>query len=254
MAVVGFWNGAMVGAASGFAAGFKGAALNTWTGGGNLGDGLATGFRAGVQGALIGAAVGGVTGHLRQVKENKFFAEVKKSLGVSPEDVIPATDENLNKLQKMWFHDAPTEKVKKFTVENLSDGAKKYFAKHPNTGGITTGLKDAAGNYTGNSNVYFNPKVAFSSAKELFNTMGHELVHVSQLSTLVGQCANFVRNNLRSIMEFHAYSFQSRVGSVIGNSFTPNEVRGWMQTYPNFFKSLSANNFSWTSNVKFIMP
>jgi hypothetical protein len=143
MAVVGFWNGAMVGAASGFAAGFTGAALNTWTGGGNLGDGLAAGFRAGVQGALIGAAVGGVTGHLRQVKENKFFAEVKKSLGVSPEDVIPATDENLNKLQKMWFPDAPMEKVKKFTVENLSDGAKKYFAKHPNTGGITTGLKDA---------------------------------------------------------------------------------------------------------------
>ncbi|MDB4289742.1 complement resistance protein TraT [Flavobacteriaceae bacterium] len=73
MAVVGFWNGAVVGAASGFAAGFTGAALNTWTGGGNLGDGLAAGFRAGVQGALIGAAVGGITGGLRAKKQGKGF-------------------------------------------------------------------------------------------------------------------------------------------------------------------------------------
>lgn len=253
LTVVGFWSGAMVGAASGFAAGFTNAALATWTGGGSFMDGLTNGFKAGVQGALIGAAVGGLTGHLRQVKESKFFAEVKKSLGVSPEDAIPATDENLKKLQKMWFPDAPMDKVKKFTVENLSDGAKAYFEKNPTAGGITTGLSKA-GKYTGNSNVYFNAKVAFSSAKSLFNTMGHELVHVSQLSTLVGESAKFVSQNLRGIMEFHAYSFQSRVGSVIGNSFSRGEIRQWMQTYPDFFKSLSANNFSWTTNVKFIMP
>lgn len=253
LTVVGFWNGAMVGAASGFAAGFTNASLSTWTGGGSFIDGLTNGFKAAVQGVLIGAAVGGLTGHLRQVKESKFFAEVKKSLGVSPEDAIPATDENLNKLQKMWFPDAPMDKIQKFTVENLSDGAKSYFEKNPSTGGITTGLS-RAGKYTGNSNVYFNPKTAFSSAKSLFNTMGHELVHVSQLSTLAGESAKFVSQNLRDIMEFHAYSFQSRVGSVIGNSFYPNEIRQWMTAYPNFFKSLNANNFSWTTNVKFKMP
>lgn len=253
LSVVGFWSGAMVGAASGFAAGFTNAALTTWTRGGSFIDGLTNGFKAGVQGALIGAAVGGVTGHLRQVKENNFFAEVKKSLGINPEDAIPATDENLKKLQKLWFPDAPMDKIKKFTVENLSDGAKAYFEKNPTAGGITTGLTKA-GKYTGNSNVYFNPKVAFTSAKSLFNTMGHELVHVSQLSTLAGESAKFVSQELRGIMEFHAYSFQSRVGSVVGNSFSPSEIRQWMKTYPDFFKSLSANNFSWTTNVKFKMP
>ena len=84
--------------------------------------------------------------------------------------------------------------------------------------------------------------------------MGHELVHVSQLSTLAGESAKFVSQNIRGIMEYHAYSFQSRVGSVIGTSFSTNEIRQWMTTYPSFFKSLNANNFSWTTNVKFKMP
>ena len=120
----------------------------------------------------------------------------------------------------MWFPDAPMDKVNKFTVENLSKAAKDEFMKNPSTGGLTTGLKGrVSGLYTGKSNVYFNPKVAFSSAKSLFNTMGHELVHVSQLFTLAGESVKFVSQNIRGIMEYHAYSFQSRVGSVIGTSF-----------------------------------
>ncbi|MGC6414470.1 MAG: FG-GAP-like repeat-containing protein [Bacteroidia bacterium] len=73
MAAIGFWNGALAGAAGGFAAGFSGAALTTWANGGNLGDGLAAGFKAGVQGALIGAAVGGITGGVRASKQGKGF-------------------------------------------------------------------------------------------------------------------------------------------------------------------------------------
>lgn len=84
--------------------------------------------------------------------------------------------------------------------------------------------------------------------------MGHELVHVSQISTLAGQSSEFVQKNLKGLMEYHAYSFQSRVGSVIGSSFTTNQVRKWIQMYPTFFKSLSANNFLWTTNIKFTMP
>ena len=77
LAVVGFSSGAKVGLASGFAGGFTGSALTTWTGGGSFIDGLSNGFRAGVQGALIGAAVGGVTGGIRANKEGLNFWDGK---------------------------------------------------------------------------------------------------------------------------------------------------------------------------------
>jgi RHS repeat-associated protein len=73
LAVVGFSSGAKVGLASGFAGGFTGSALTTWTGGGSFIDGLSNGFRAGVQGALIGAAIGGVTAGIKANNNGRDF-------------------------------------------------------------------------------------------------------------------------------------------------------------------------------------
>ncbi|WP_158602528.1 hypothetical protein [Proteiniphilum sp. X52] len=43
-----------------------------------------------------------------------------------------------------------------------------------------------SGKFTGNSEVHFNGNIAFSSAKQLFYSMGHEFIHVSQYAALMG--------------------------------------------------------------------
>ncbi|MGY0408924.1 MAG: hypothetical protein ACWIPJ_11355 [Polaribacter sp.] len=73
LSATGFWSGAMVGAASGFAAGFTNAALTTWSGGGHFMTGFMRGLRGGIQGAFIGAAIGGVTAGIKANNNGRGF-------------------------------------------------------------------------------------------------------------------------------------------------------------------------------------
>lgn len=252
---LGFGSGFISGFAGGFAGGFVGAAGNSWLNGANFGQGLGSGLKSGVISGIIGGLINGVMSKINYSKNIRSFNRSLEELGVQTGDPVPATDEFLNKAQKAWFPDAPMDKAKIFTVENLSDYAKNYFKGNPSAGGITFAyIKGAEKIYTGFSSVYFNPSVAFSSAKELFYTMGHELLHVSQISQLVGQTASFVNQNLRGLMEFHSYGYESFLGRSTLNSFQLSEVRAWMTSQPDWFKSLSFNNFSWTTNSQFKYP
>ena len=102
--------------------------------------------------------------------------------------------------------------------------------------------------------MYFNASRAFSSAKELFFTMGHELVHVSQIAALAGQSGSLVTESFRNMMEFQAYSYEAFLGRETLNSFTPAEISSWAKNFSKWFKSLHFMSFNWTRNYSFTYP
>ncbi|MDD3742644.1 MAG: SpvB/TcaC N-terminal domain-containing protein [Lentimicrobiaceae bacterium] len=255
-------NGAAVGAAGGFAGGFVGGAGNAWAGGASFGQGLEQGLIGGGIGALGGAIIGGIAGGVQYNRQMTLFQQGCETLGVEGGDAVPATDKFLSDAQQSWYKDAPMDKVGKFTTENVpaelqlkmdqagAPGATRYLQR----GGVLTGR----------SNVYFNKNLAFSSAKQLYFTMGHELVHVSQYAALAGQPTSILRQSFvyngqtvrfnHDLMEFHAYSYQNSLGGTQLNSFPPDLVRAMAKQWPSYFNMLGYTNFGWTGTTSYIYP
>jgi hypothetical protein len=179
----------------------------------------------------------------------KPFNRFVKSNGLNPADPVPAADEFLNEAVREWFPDAPLENVNNFTVENLSEAAIKHFKSNPAVSGATTPLyvkRDGVIVSNGRSNVYFNKNIAFSSAKQLYKTIGHELIHVNQFSLLAGQTPATI-NSLRNLMEFQPYNGQPLFGATnIGNSFTREEITGFLKN--PWYEKLAPINYKWIYN------
>jgi len=254
------FNGAITGASGGFVGGFIGGAGNSWMNGSDLGQGLQSGFRGGLYGALGGALIGGATGGLQYQKQMTIFGKGCNELGVDG-GPVPATDDFLNRAQKAWYKDAPMDKINKFTVDAgntfTGDDGKGAF-------GATRALSEfGTGKLTGSSNVYFNREVAFSSAKRLFFSMGHELVHVSQFASLAGQQSSllqqsFIYNdeifNFGNLMDYHAYSYQNAIGGTTLNAFPRGLVNALQTQFPSYFNSMNYTNFGWTNTASYTNP
>jgi RHS repeat-associated protein len=254
-------NGATVGAAAGFTGGFVGGSGNAWGfQNASFKNGLKAGLIGGGWGALGGAVIGGVTGGLQYNKQMALFHKGNDVLGVNAGDAVPQTDAFLNDAQSAWYPDAPREYVDAFSTENLSADAIAHFKANPTADGITI-PKAANGLLTGRSDVFFNSN-AFSSAKQLFFTMGHEFIHVSQFAYLgsIGTSVNLINTtSFRDMMEFHAYNYQStlmadEVRGTNMNSFTNSYVRQLATQYQSYFPMLGHNNFGWTKNVLYCYP
>jgi RHS repeat-associated protein len=246
-------NGVAVGAASGFAGGFVGGAGNAWTNGASFGSGLKSGLIGGGLGALSGAVIGGVTGGLQYHKQMALFHKGNDVLGVDAEEAVPATDQFLLDAQFAWYPDAPMEYIDAFSVENLSTTAIAHFNANPEVSGITI-PKSANGLLTGRSDVFFALKT-FSSAKQLFFTMGHEFIHVSQFASLTGTSVSLVNNPLfGEMLEYHAYSYQNAIGGGTGMNSFRGSMRDMVTTYKDYFMQLHYTRFPWTSNVEFCYP
>ncbi|WP_293734171.1 RHS repeat-associated core domain-containing protein [uncultured Parabacteroides sp.] len=217
---LGFVQGSLSGMAGGFSSGFVGCAGNAWLSGAGFGAGLKAGLISGGISAAIGGVIGGLQGMYNQNKGLETYRQGCSELNISEKDNLPISDEFLKKAQGAWFKDAPMENVKKFTVENVPDHIQQSMVDNK-AGARTLALKSKiTGKYTGMSNVYFNKDIAFISAKQLYYTMGHEFVHVSQYAALAGEVAKTFENKLfGSLIEFHAYSYESILGGKVLNSF-----------------------------------
>ncbi len=252
-------NGAAVGSAAGFAGGFVSGAGNSWAGGASFGKGLGQGIIGGGIGAAFGGVIGGVSGGIRFQKQIGVFQQGCSELNINPDDAIPEsniTDKFLSDAQKVWYKDAPMNNVKAYTVENVPE-ARMTGPNGMVTRGASAQTMPLSLNktFTGNSNVYFNKNLAFSSARHLFFTMGHEFVHVSQFASLAGQPIGLLSQpGFIDMLEFHAYSYQNVLGGVKMNSFTPDMMRNMMSNYPSYFNSLNYTNFGWTNSASFRYP
>jgi hypothetical protein len=240
-------NGAAVGAGGGFTGGFVGGAGNAWNNGANFGDGLKSGLISGSIGAATGALIGGVTGGLQFRKQIALFRKGNDALGVSAGDAVPQTDRFLHEAQFAWYPDAPIEYVDAFSTEILSPRAVAHFKASPTTSGITI-PKASNGLLTGRSDVFFAPN-AFSSAEQLFFTMGHEFVHVSQFASLAGTSVNLINQPLfGEMLEYHAYSYQNSIGGGSGMNSFKSSMKDMMTIYKDYFMKLHYMKFPWTTN------
>ncbi len=143
------------------------------------------------------------------------------------------------------------DKVKAFTVENVP--AQQQIDMNYAGASAVTIPENLNGKISGISNVYFNKNLAFSSAKQLFFTMGHELVHVSQFAALAGQHSRIITPDFLDMLDFHAYSYQNSIGGLQLNSYTKEELLRWSSLYPQF-SDMNYINFPWTSNHSFQYP
>jgi hypothetical protein len=97
----------------------------------------------------------------------------------------------------------------------------KAFEKNPNTAGFTDGFKNAKDIYTGKVGIYFSDK-AFSSSRQLFLTIGHELYHAQQFAYLGSIGASYTRG-LSIAMDKGAYLWQQSIGDHVLYEFTEAE-------------------------------
>ncbi len=243
--------GALAGAAGGAAGGFisgAGAALKPNA---SIKDVMLGGLIGAGLGAASGALIGGLGGGLSFRKEAAVFRKGCSDLNIDPAEAVPATDQFLSDAQKAWFPDAPMDKVEQFTVENVPEKYINSLNKNHAAGRAIPIIAD--GKITGYSNVFFNKNLAFTSAKQLFYTMGHEFVHVSQFAALAGEKSSLLTKEFINMLELHAHNYQQIIGDVSKMKyFSPNEVREFMKS-PFYEKTLWLN-FPWTFKHSFAYP
>ena len=203
------------------------------------------------QGALYGAAsgilFGGISGGVKYFQ----FKKGCNNLGIEQDDPLPVSDDILSRAQKAWYPKAPMDQVKAFTVENVPESNMKSMIENKALGMTVPDYVDGTKIMSGCSEVYFNP-AAFEHANKLFYTMGHELVHVSQINAMVG-CSNY---NVK-LMDYWAYDFQNSIG---GGSLIGPETRSQLllSSYNLYglsdMETMNWTHFNWVNDVKFIYP
>jgi len=148
-------------------------------------------------------------------KQKAVFYKGCVELGVDPK--APLTDKSndfLLKAKNAWFPDASLKKVTSFTANISSYNLKQLNELNASAGTYPGSTSD--GKFSGESDVYFHPERAFTSAEQLFKTMGHELFHVYQFEALAGEnfslygekefvnmleaCAHYYSNNMQSFI------------------------------------------------------
>ncbi len=205
-------------------------------------------------GVCNGLICAGLNHALHWVAEGVTFVKGCMALGISLTGPIPEGLQNdafLKQAQEAWYKDAPMDKVKAFTVENVP--AQQQIDMNYAGASAVTIPENLNGKISGISNVYFNKNLAFSSAKQLFFTMGHEFVHVSQFAALASQQYSLLTPDFLDMLDFHAYSYQNSIGGLQLNSYTKEELLRWSSLYPQF-SDMNYINFPWTSNHSFQYP
>lgn len=246
---LGFVQGSLSGMAGGFSSGFVGCAGNAWLAG--------AGF-----GAAVSGLIGGINGAIQYRKQMTVFTRGVEALGLDGGGEVPATDGFLLDAQKVWYNDAPMESINKFTVEHVP--ADIQAAMDAGNAPGATRFLHKGGVLTGRSNIYFNKNLAFTSAKQLYYAMGHELLHASQFAALTGQSASLMNQYFifdgnpvyfnHDLLEFHAYSYQYSLGGAQLNSFSSGLVKAMAKQWPSYFNKLGAINFNWTTNSNYKYP
>ena len=258
------------GAAGGFAGSLAGTSVTSWCTGATFGDGLLTGLKAGAINGAICGGIGTIQGCVQYGQCKYVFRRGCAQLGITPSDPVPLEFQNdafLSDAQKIWFSEAPMERAKKFTVENVPENALKRMNQVDLNGNkapaVTRALKDGNSILTGNSIVYFNKDICFRSAQELYWTMAHELVHVSQYAALAGQPSSILDYISPSgadwnyIMDYYAYSYELSIGNTnlqYMSSFSKDITNEFFLRFPDVIPKLHYVNYPWTQNTHFVYP
>jgi hypothetical protein len=188
---------------------------------------------------------------MSDVHRNLIFRNGCSELGINSGDPVPATDKFISKAQKVWFRNAPMNKIRKFSVENVPSRVQTKMDAEGATGStqplsINNKIIDLV-------DVYFNKNLAFTSAKTLFYSMGHEFMHVSQFSALAGQPASLLdKPGFYDLLDYQARNYEIQLGNTCPGN--PYDLGQFVNSFPTYFKTLNWFNFQWTDNHLFIYP
>jgi hypothetical protein len=197
------------------------------------------------KGAAISAGVSGLMAGIQSQRQLISFSKGNKTLGINASDPVPATDDFIDKAQKVWYKKAPRSNAKVFTVENVPSGVQADMDAAEALGATRPRFDKLTGKLTGYSSLYFNKNFAFSSAETLFYAMGHEFVHVSQYAALAGSLRTIITPDFIDMLDYHAYSYQNILGGLKYNSFTGEEIIRWQNSYIQY-NSMQYIKFGWT--------
>jgi RHS repeat-associated protein len=243
-------NGALIGGAAGFAGGFVSGTGLSLLGNQPFGKSLLNGLKAGGVGAGMGGGLGAITGAIQFKQAIYDFQRGNEDLGVNADDPAEPTDDFLNKSQKAWYPDAPMDKIRNFSVEDIPEKMLRKMVAD-NAKGVTQALS-ANGRLSGYSNVYFRD-IAFASTKELFFTMGHELVHVSQNAALAGKSLSDLNKIpfFKALKEHYAYDYENFLGKehvypVLTHTELRNIATGKLSKYMDLLRH---SNYPWAQNI-----
>ncbi|MCT4599039.1 MAG: FG-GAP-like repeat-containing protein [Vallitalea sp.] len=194
-------NGATAGFVGGFAGGFVDGTGNSWASGASFSSGINSGLKVGALGALGGAAFGGLAGGIQYMNNKSIFNRCY--------DIVNDGVEMQGK--KVAFSDT-----------NLKDFSDKYFGNQEGLNDLKAVDKfnnNAAGktiplgkvSKVGLKSDVLIAKSSFNSKFRLYNTLGHEYVHVAQNYAGLPSHMDFI--------EIGAYSWNKHVYSVNGKEF-----------------------------------
>jgi hypothetical protein len=97
--------------------------------------------------------------------------------------------------------------------------------------------------FTGGSSISLNEELAFTSIEQLFYTLGHELIHVSQFKTLAGRPEWLMDElNFRLMLESNANSF---VHLVLGGPYQKTAKLDFENLYPLEYNLVSFARYPW---------
>jgi hypothetical protein len=241
-------NGGISGLVSGASTGLAMGALANKTGK-DLGRSVGWGSLMGLVGGLAsGAVIGGIEAGI----QNSIFKSGCRELGINPKKPIPKelrTDKFLAKAKDVWFKKAPNGGGALSTENIPADILVLMNNEMPPAAGATVPhfVNDIS---AGTSDLYLHTERAFTSAKQLFVTMGHELVHVSQFLALDGSISakQYQLENFKNMLEYQAYNFSNSIG---GNYWHQNFNQNWFDSPLGlYFNYLSTTNTSWQFNFR----
>ena len=232
------------GFAGGFAGGFINGAGNTWIQGGSFEQGLFGGLQTGFISGGISGVTAGIAGGIKGIKIKGVFDRGCEQLGVNPWDPIPEnlrTDEFATDAKDAWYKNGPDAFHKVDHSDIHTKGNFGAIEAHP------SGL-------SGKPTIYYNYNKAFNSPLQLFTTMGHELVHVSQYAALAA--AGYSNGVLQKpgfidMLDYYANIYTNSIGGIWREPIKGN----WYYNYSRFFKTVDYVNFPWTKiKPTFIYP
>lgn len=167
-------------------------------------------------------------------------------LGITSGKPIPEekrTDEFLKGFQEKFYPNAPMDDIYDFKVAGINKD--DIFNKYPFGIGGRTRPEQVDGILTGCSNVYFNDDYVFNSPEHLYYTMGHELIHVSQIASLAGESYSlFLDTDFVSVIEFNASLWEHCWGNYKPLHYAPTNDA--FMNYKYLYNKINYIYFDWT--------
>ena len=177
---------------------------------------------------------------------SKEFINKCTELGITPGKPIPNdlhTNAFLKDFQEAFYPNAPMDDIYDFKVAGINKD--DNFNKYPFGIGGRTRPEQVDGILTGCSNVYFNDDYVFNSPEHLYYTMGHELIHVSQIASLAGESYSlFLDTDFVSVIEFNASLWEHCWGNYKPLHYAPTNDA--FMNYKYLYNKINYIYFDWT--------